>query len=86
VPVEKMPFDGNILHLFLVLGVGTLFGNLCNKAGLLFSDHPDSPRTSMLKPVLQALMNTFRMLDNFTDIITLRILISRVRFLSDMLF
>jgi hypothetical protein len=80
-----MPFDGNVLRLLASVSVGTLFGILCNKAGLLFTDHPDTPRTSILKPVVLALMNTFRLMDNFTDVSTIRILIVRVCFSSNLL-
>jgi hypothetical protein len=85
-PLEQMPFDGNVLHLVAVICVGAFFGTFWSKAGLLFSDHPDSPRTSMLKPVLQSLMCTFRAMDNFTDISTIRILVMQVCFWSKTLF
>jgi hypothetical protein len=75
-----MPFDGSIIHLLVVLAVAVFFGIICNKAGMLFTEHPDSPRTSMMKPVLQSAVNTARLIDNFTDISTIRILIVQVGF------
>jgi hypothetical protein len=86
VPLEKMPFDGNILHLLASASVGTLFGILCNKAGLLFTEHPDTPRNSILKPVVLALMNTLRSMDNFTDVSMIRHLILQACFWSSTLF
>jgi hypothetical protein len=73
-----MPFNGDIIHLLAVLSVTIFCFIMSNKAGMLFSEHPDSPRTSMLQPVLQSAMNTVRMIDNLTDIHTLRLVIRQV--------
>jgi hypothetical protein len=77
-PLEKLPFNGSIIHLLAVLAVAFFSGIIANKAGMLFSEHPDSPRTSMLQPVQQAAMNTVRLIDNFTDIHTIRLVIGQV--------
>jgi hypothetical protein len=73
-----MPFDGNIIHLLAIVSVGYFFGILSNKAGMLFSEHPDCPRTSMLQPILQSALSTARLIDNLTDISTIRLLIVQV--------
>jgi hypothetical protein len=74
-----MPFNGDIIHHLAVLSVAFFCSFLSNKAGMLFSEHPDSPRTSMLQPVLQSAMNTVRMIDNLTDMHTLRLVIRQVQ-------
>jgi hypothetical protein len=79
-PLEKMPFHGDIIHLLIVLTVALFFGILSNKAGMLFTEHPDCPRTSMLPCVLQSAMNSARIVDNLTDLSTIRILLSQVSF------
>jgi hypothetical protein len=73
-----MPFNGNMIHLIIVLIVALFSGILSNKAGMLVSEHPDRPRTSMLQPVLQSAMNTARIIDNLTDLSTIRILFLQV--------
>jgi hypothetical protein len=73
-----MPFDGNIIHFLAVIAVALFSGIICNKAGMLFSEHPDCPRTSMWKPVLQSLMVTVRLVDNLTDISEIRVVVIQV--------
>ena len=41
-------------------------------------DHPKQPRTSMLKPVLQSAVSTVRIIDNFTDLRFIRIVLAQV--------
>jgi hypothetical protein len=79
-PLEKMPFNGDIIHLLTVLTVALFFGILSNKAGMLFTEHPDCPRTSMLPCVVQSAMNSARIIDNLTDLSTIRILVAQVCF------
>jgi hypothetical protein len=79
-PLENMPFNGNIIHVLAVYAVIFSSGNIANKAGMLFSEHPACPRTSMLKPMLQSVINTLRMIDNLTDISTIRIISLQVCF------
>jgi hypothetical protein len=69
---------GDIIHHLAVLSVAVFCSFLSNKASMLLSEHPDSPRTSMLQPVLQAAMNTVRMIDNLTDMRTLRLVMRQV--------
>jgi hypothetical protein len=73
-----MPFNGDIIRHLVVLSVAFFYSFLSNKAGMLLSEHPDSPRNSMLQPVLQAAMNTVRMIDNLTDMRTLRLVMRHV--------
>jgi hypothetical protein len=73
-----MPFDGALLHFLSLIAVAVFSGTMCNKAGMLFTEHPDRPRTSMLLPIMQSAMNTIRMIDNFTDISTIRLVIAQV--------
>ena len=49
-------------------------------AGMLFMDHPKRPRTSMLRPVLQSAVSTVRLIDNFTDMSFIRIVMAQVCF------
>jgi hypothetical protein len=77
-PLEEMPFNGNIIHHLTVYAVVFTSGILANKAGMLFSEHPACPRTSMLQPVLQSVISTLRMIDNITDISTIRIVFLQV--------
>jgi hypothetical protein len=59
-----MPFNGDIIHHLAALSVASFFCSfLSNKAGMLLSEHPHSPRTSMLQPVLQVAMNTVRIIE-----------------------
>ena len=41
-------------------------------------DHPKRPRTSMLKPLLQSAVSTVRIIDNFTDMSFIRIVMAQV--------
>jgi hypothetical protein len=77
-PLDEMPFDGALLHFLLLIAVAVFSGTMCNKAGMLFTEHPDRPRTSMLLPIVQSAVNTVRMIDNFTDISTIRLVIAQV--------
>jgi hypothetical protein len=73
-----MPFDGDIIHLLVVLAVALYSGILSSKAGMLVSEHPDSPRTSMLQPILQSGMSTIRVIDSLLDISSIRIVFVQV--------
>jgi hypothetical protein len=77
-PLEDMPFDGNIVHLLAVLVVWFFSAGIAAKSGLLFSERPEHPRTSILQVVMQSAMNTLRMMDNLTDISTIRLVIVQV--------
>lgn len=78
-PLENIPF-GSFIHFLLVVGLCLFTGNLANKSGMLFMDHPAEPRNSMYKQLFGSAVSTVRLIDNFTDMSFVRIILTQVCF------
>jgi hypothetical protein len=72
------PF-GNLIHFTAVTALYGLFHNMANKTGLRASERPAVPRCSIFVPVIQAVVTTVRVMDSFTDMSFIRVLIDHVR-------
>ena len=66
-PVHVVPWS-NQLKVLIVRVATILFTHLTAAAGGLPGEHPVEPRTSIMKPVCRAVIQTLRVTDSLTDL------------------
>ena len=77
-PLDSYPFQSSV-HFLIFITVAVAPLNVTHKCGLLYTEHPPTPRSSMLKPMLKAAVMTSRFMDNLTDFGLFRTVLDEVR-------